>query len=462
MSKENENELKLYFKHDTAVYPSMKKELFYDIDKDKYFLLDNEIHKIYPSNFFGRKKIRISNSNLGKLSYKERLQKDLIEKLEHKLDGNLYAPRNKYFEGFSQIPRPLEHPFFNFRNDKKIQDKKIIQSKLDMIKFIKNKGTFLNDNKYKDVISRNINSNKQMIKSLNYYSNSVADSINYKNKKNNTNRVIKIINSSLSSENLSFKQKKILNKFKNNILINSNKKIDLPKKIFKFKHRINSNVMFINPTKHSQPTHDAEINLNTYRMLYNSINRNEITKLIENKNYEIKKKNKIVYDRYYRPNSVMNIRNENVIFTPEKHKFEKSETKRYDTEENYKNKKNLNFNLKVHSLENIRKEFKNEIKHINGFVKPVRKHIITLKKGNPRYKSGKEIYKKELEILKIVNPDKMKLEEEENEKRINYLKKKIERDRQIKIIKTRHIRGKASRLSSAFSNLAKDLNENIE
>ena len=183
MSKENENELKLYFKHDTAVYPSMKKELFYDIDKDKYFLLDNEIHKIYPSNFFGRKKIRISNSNLGKLSYKERLQKDLIEKLEHKLDGNLYAPRNKYFEGFSQIPRPLEHPFFNFRNDKKIQDKKIIQSKLDMIKFIKNKGTFLNDNKYKDVISRNINSNKQKIKSLNYYSNSVADSINYKNKK---------------------------------------------------------------------------------------------------------------------------------------------------------------------------------------------------------------------------------------------------------------------------------------
>ena len=158
----------------------------------------------------------------------------------------------------------------------------------------------------------------------------------------------------------------------------------------------------------------------------------------------------------------MNIRNENVIFTPEKHKFEKSETKRYDTEENYKNKKNLNINLKVHSLENIRKDFKNEIQHINGFVKPVRKHIITLKKGNPRYKSGKEIYKKELEILKIVNPDKMKLEEEENEKRINYLKKKIERDRQIKIIKTRHIRGKASRLSSAFSNLAKDLNENIE
>ena len=103
--KENENELQLYFKNDASKFTSKKKELIYDTDKNKYFLLDKDINKIFPSNIFGKKKIKISNSNLGKLSYKERLKKDLIEKMEHKIDEYLYAPKNKYFEGFSQIPR---------------------------------------------------------------------------------------------------------------------------------------------------------------------------------------------------------------------------------------------------------------------------------------------------------------------------------------------------------------------
>ena len=37
----------------------------------------------------------------------------------------------------------------------------------------------------------------------------------------------------------------------------------------------------------------------------------------------------------------------------------------------------------------------------------------------------KELYKKEMDLFKLVNPDKIKMEEDENEKRNNYLKKKI-------------------------------------
>ena len=457
--KENENELQLYFKNDATKFTSKKKELIYDTDKNKYFLLDKDINKIFPSNIFGKKKIKISNSNLGKLSYKERLKKDLIEKMEHKIDEYLYAPKNKYFEGFSQIPRRLKKPLFNLKNNNSIKNNKIIQSKLDILNFIRNKDSTSIDNKYKDISSRNIKKNEPKVKSLNYYTNSVSDIINRKKRKRNTKRVIKIINSSLSSVNLTVDQKKLLNKFKNNILNNSNNKLEYPKKIFNFKYQINSNVMFINPTKHSQPIHDAEINLKTYHILYNTINKNEITKLKENRNYEI---NKIIYDRFYRPSSVTNIRSENVIFSPEKYKFEKCGTKRYDTEENYKDN-NINNKYKVHTLGNIKKENDNESRHINGYVKPLKKHIIITKKGNPKYISGKEVYKKDMDLLKLVNPEKLKIEEIENEKRINYLKRKIEKDRQIRILKIKNIRGKSSRLNSAFSNnLAKDSNEYIE
>ena len=218
--------------------------------------------------------------------------------------------------------------------------------------------------------------------------------------------------------------------------------------------------MLINPIKYSQPNHDSEINLNTYRILYSSINNNKLTKLIDNnKNKFELKRNKNEYNRYDRPNSVMNIRNDYKLFLPEKYHFKKSETKRTDTEENKKD--NLNNKSKVHSLEDITKEFINEKNHINGFIKPIRKQNVILRKGNPKYKSGKELYKKELDLFKLVNPQKLKMEEDENEKRNNYLKRKIEKDRKIRIVKDKNIRAKGSRINSALSNLARDLNKDL-
>ena len=458
---ENDTDLFLIYKHDAANFPYLKRELIYDIAKNKYYLYDKDSNKFYPSNFLGKKKIKINNNNLGKLSYKERLRNNLIEKLDKKIDDNSYHPKIKYFEGFSQLPRPLVEPFFNFNNDISRQNKKIIQSKGDMINYIRSKESRITDNKYKEILSRNNNNeNGEKIKGLNYYSNSVAESINYKKRNINTNKVIRCINSSLSSGELSSKQKNSLKKFKNKILINSNNEIKLPNKIFKNKYKISSNVMLINPIKYSQPNHDSEINLNIYRILYSSINNNKLTKLIDNnKNQFELKKNKNEYNRYDRPNSVMNIRNDYKLFLPEKYHFKKSETKRTDTEENKKD--NLNNKSKVHSLEDITKEFINEKNHINGFIKPIRKQNVILRKGNPKYKSGKELYKKELDLFKLVNPQKLKMEEDENEKRNNYLKRKIEKDRKIRIVKDKNIRAKGSRINSALSNLARDLNKDL-
>ena len=457
---ETENDLFLIYKNDVPTFPSLKRELIYDITKNKYYLYDKDSNKFFPSNFLGKKLIKINKNNLGNLSYKERLKKNLIEKLDNQMNKNLYHPKIKHFDRLAQIPRQLVQPFFNFNNGVSGKNKKIIQSKGDMINYIRNKESRITDNKYKNILSRNTDINNEEIKGLNYYSNSVADSVNYRNKKKETNKVISIINNSLSNEDLNLSQRNNLKKFKNNLLINSTRPLKKPNKIFKNKYKINRNVMFINPIKYSKSNHDLEINLNTYHILYNSINNNKITKLTNERSNEVNKRNKNIYHRYYRPNSVMNIRNDYKIYSPKKQEFKKSESKRYDTEESHKdiyNNKN-----KIHSLGNINLEFSNEKKNINGYIKPLSKPNTILRKGYPKFKSGKELYKKELDLLKLVNPQKIKMEEDENEKRNNYLKRKIEQDRIIKIVKDKSNRPKASRLNSAISNLIKDLTDTVE
>ena len=219
--------------------------------------------------------------------------------------------------------------------------------------------------------------------------------------------------------------------------------------------------MFVNPIKSTQANRDAEINHKTYRILYKSINNNKITKLINKQNYQFKER-KVNTNRYYRPNSVINFKNKYEIYTPERQEFKKSESKKYDTEENLILTFNNKLNKKIHSIDYIIKDFNKEKKYIKGFKKPLRKPNIILRKGIPKYKSMKELYKKEMDLFKLVNPDKIKMEEDENEKRNNYLKKKIENERKIKIIKNKNFKEKASRINSAFSNVIKDVNENYE
>jgi hypothetical protein len=221
--------------------------------------------------------------------------------------------------------------------------------------------------------------------------------------------------------------------------------------------------MFINPIKElsNNKDKDKSINLNTYNLLYKSINNNTITRIkdkyINNYKFKDEKKTKII-----RPKSVINIiknynlkiisttnkHQSNSVFLPEKLELKNDESKRYDTEEDYfdifshsRNKNKFKNNIKSHSMNekisisnihffmDLKKNSKNEKKHLVGYIKPYKKVMPYIKKGAPKYKSTGELYKKELDLFKIVNPDKMRFEEEENKRRLNYIKKRIEKNR---------------------------------
>jgi len=65
----------------------------------------------------------------------------------------------------------------------------------------------------------------------------------------------------------------------------------------------------------------------------------------------------------------------------------------------------------IHFFIDLKKNSKNEKKHLVGYVKPCKKEMPYIRKGKPKYKSTGELYKKELDLFKIVNPDKVKFEE---------------------------------------------------
>ena len=487
----------------------LKQQIIYDIDRGKYFLYDKDNFKLIATNFFGKKIPKINNAQVGKSSYFERLKNKSVEKIINKIDDSLYHPRMKYFEGFTQIPRPLVVPFSN---------EIILQSKNDILNFVKNKKSIISVKKFQNLFNKKSNS----LPDLDYYSGTIAGNIN---NKNNPNKefIIKAIDDALNNGNYSNKEIDSLKKFKKNLLNNSanvinNKELNKPKEIFQKKYNINHNVMFINPIKDSSKNKDLLINLNTYRILYKSINNNSLTAL-KNNRYNInnikddnkinhininkyKDKNKVKF-KIVRPKSVINIKTNNKlfnniskkinklnlsnnqnqynqlnnkIFLPEKYEISKNETKRYDTEDDYKDifnqNKNcnklyskshstndLNLKNKIHSFIDLKKYYKNEKTHLVGYQKPYRKEVPLLRKGIPKYKSTAELYKKDLEMFKIVNPEKIKLEEDENNRRMNYLKKKIEKDKIVQIVKYKKLMGKNYRLNSAFPNVGKDLND---
>ena len=137
MSKTNgsfkEDDLNLINKPNKDKFLTLKKELVYDIDKDKYYLYEKDLNKFYPSNSSGKKLFNICVDGLGKLTYEQKLQKNLIEKLEIKKDDNVYHPKMKYFDGFAQIPRPLVQPLFNINVESR-NKKQALHSKVQFLK----------------------------------------------------------------------------------------------------------------------------------------------------------------------------------------------------------------------------------------------------------------------------------------------------------------------------------------
>jgi len=452
--------------------PFLKKEIIYDIDKGKYYLYDKENNRINSTNFYASKIQNIKISHLGKMSYDERLKNNSIEKINYKIDDSLYHPRSKYFDGFSQIPRLLVQPFSNT---------KAAKAQNELINSL-NKNKVISLKKVKKLLDKKRDEN---LKCLDYYTGTISDVVNNKSK----NALLNKITNSIVNDNLSQKEIESLNKMKNNLLLNSTyvingKKIIKPKEIFQKRYKINHNIMFINPVKELSKSKDKDksINLNTYNLLYKSINNNSLTRIKDKyiNNYKFKGENK---EKRARPKSVINIRSDNPklidnifnkksnsIFLPEKLELKNEESKRYDTEEDYfdifNQNKNINKNKNnfkshsmiekinknnIHFFIDLKKNSKNEKKHLVGYVKPSKKEMPYIRKGKPKYKSTGELYKKELDLFKIVNPDKVKFEEEEDKRSLNNIKKKLEKSRVLQIIKYKKSKDKNSTLNSAKS-----------
>ena len=88
--------------------------------------------------------------------------------------------------------------------------------------------------------------------------------------------------------------------------------------------------------------------------------------------------------KIFRPNSVITLQKKYKILQPEKYNFTKRETKRYDTEEEYK--ENIKIKKNINSLKDINEEYKKEKQDINGYIKPIKKEPPILRKGYPKYK----------------------------------------------------------------------------
>ena len=87
--------------------------------------------------------------------------------------------------------------------------------------------------------------------------------------------------------------------------------------------------------------------------------------------------------------------------------------------------------MDIRSLSIINKNYKLEKKLLTGYVKPDIKEELHLRKGIVKYKPFINIYRKELELYKMVNPIRYKLSEEKEEKEFKYLKKRLEKNREI-------------------------------
>ena len=217
--------------------PFLKKEIIYDTDKGKYYLYDKENNKINSTNFYASKIQNINISHLGEMTYDERLKNNSIEKINHKIDDSLYHPRSKYFDGFSQIPRPLVQPFSNT---------KTLKAQNELINCL-NKNKVISLKKVKKIFEKKRDEN---LKCLDYYTGTISDVVNHKSK----NALLNKITDAIVNDNLSQKEIESLNKLKNNLLLNSThvingKKISKPKDIFQKRYNINHNIMFINPVK---------------------------------------------------------------------------------------------------------------------------------------------------------------------------------------------------------------------
>ena len=265
----------------------------------------------------------------------------------------------------------------------------------------------------------------------------------------------------------------ILNKLKKNIMTNSTntifgRKLKKPDNKFVEQFNINYNIYFNYPIKKQRNKNVEKDSKVYFRDLYEALNKDRVKKKLnirkkkENAmNSDIKNKSKnesnsfhknvIKEYVYHTPrNNIVQQQNENnkMINTDQRviQNYCHDKNRNYlDTIMKNKNKFNTVYKLRekydnlssndkkeemssIRTLTNIYQKCNLEKKLLNGFIKPIIKEV-HFRKTVPKYNSAANIYKKEMELYKIVNPIRHKLDEERKMKELKLIQEKLEKER---------------------------------
>ena len=460
-----------------------RREILYETDRNKYYLKYENDRKLYDSNIFGKKAPQmLTNTVLP--TYKERILSHSMDKINFKIDNTLYRPQHNRFEGYTQFARPLVIPFTNvtqkqmrkYLNDtiNKIEksyltpkNKTIFQQKLNQgLGFYTGTINDMSDTKGKNLF----------IKKINDCLKKVANEKNNNNEKSMEDSEIRAL------RNL---KKKLVSNSTNLI---HGRKLKQPSKKFIHKFKINYNIYFRNPIqKLKQMKTDKK---DYFKDLYKTLNKAEIKQYLDFVNNKTPKNDKISSKepkikknyRYilsaHKPGNKSQTKEtrETCLFEDKdnalleqskclldnnsmspKDYLDKLRTKRdnffstienncsknykhllsdeYESNEMYSSLddklKNSNDTIDIRTFSVMNKNYKLEKKLLTGYIKPEEKEELHFRKGIIRYKPFINIYKKELELYKMVNPVRYKLSEEKEEKEMKYLKKRLEKSREI-------------------------------
>ena len=462
-NKNEKNNYQNSFSNSMKNLHQSEKQMLFDMDKGKYYLKNNDNIKMIESNLFGKKKAKVNIGQTGIAQYDNRINTNSIEKLSFKIDNSLYHPQTSRFEGYSQFPRPLITPFSNSVSKTKLQK--------NLIKEIAKTDAILTVQKNKNILNTKTN------EGLPYYSGTINNLVNTKNRE----YVLKKINDGLAKNKNLFIQKRdktmdnILNKLKKNIMTNSTntifgRKLKKPDNKFVEQFNINYNIYFKYPIKKQKNKNNEKDSKVYFRDLYEALNKDSVRKKLnlrkeKKENYinsDIKNKSKNESNSF---NKNKNIINEYLYQTPRNNIIQNNENNKmsstaprviqnycHDKNRNYldeiiknKNKFNTVYKIRekyddlssnekkeeisgIRTLTNIYQKCNIEKKLLNGFIKPIIKEV-HYRKTVPKYNSTANIYKKEMELYKMVNPIRHKLDEERKMKELKLIQEKVEKER---------------------------------
>ena len=461
------------------------KEILYDMEHNKYYLKYLKDRKLYCSNLFGKKNPKMM-TNIFLSTYKEKVSSHSMDKIKFKLDNSLYRPQPNKFEGYAQFARPLVMPFTNITDPKA---KKYFSETLGKFRdtFLTPKNQILFSKKLNqglDYYTGTIN-NISDTKGKTLFLNKINECLNKENKKNYfANKGNSLEESELRA--LKNIKKKLVSNSTNVIY---GRKLKKPNLKFIPKFKLNYNIYFRNPIQKLKETKTDKKDY--FKDLYQALNKDEVKQYLNsispkstlNNNMlntmRPKKKNlrylfslnnsesitqtkttketnlfddkdnnssfeqtKCLYENTDLTNKdyldILNSKRDNIFNSMEnnsskdyKHLYSKDyeQNKQFYSFDNKNKAKGSKIDIRTLSI--INKNYKLEKKLLNGFIKKKIKEGLNLRKQKVKFEPFINIYKKELDLLKMVNPINYKLDEEKEERRLKALKKKLEKNREM-------------------------------